>query len=260
MNYELHYNRLIEKAKNRNLDNCYVESHHIIPKCFGGSNSIDNLANLTAREHYIAHLLLYKIQTNKKKKYQMLKVCIMMAGKNIYNSRVYEGARKQFSLEQSERIKLNTKLLEWPAEKRAKLSNTKKELYIDKENHPWTGRNHTDASKLKNEISNSLIINIYDNTDVLKYTSNGNFGNFCKLHNLPFKAFKKSYQLSGSHKLYCKNGNERIYTTKNADWIQYKGWYAISNKFGHKKEKSLTEERMNKLQEDIKIKKILLIS
>ena len=36
----------------------YHERHHIIPKCMNGSNSKDNLIDLYAREHFIAHKLL----------------------------------------------------------------------------------------------------------------------------------------------------------------------------------------------------------
>lgn len=41
----------------------YSEKHHIIPKCLGGSNDISNIVSLTAREHFICHLLLVKITT-----------------------------------------------------------------------------------------------------------------------------------------------------------------------------------------------------
>ena len=47
----------------------YKEKQHIIPKCLGGTNSKDNLVDLYAKEHYIAHKLLalenpdnYKLQ------------------------------------------------------------------------------------------------------------------------------------------------------------------------------------------------------
>lgn len=39
---------------------CYVEQHHITPKCLGGTNESDNLVFLTAREHFIAHHLLHR--------------------------------------------------------------------------------------------------------------------------------------------------------------------------------------------------------
>ena len=39
----------------------YVECHHIIPRCVGGSDEKENLVMLTYREHIIAHRLLAKI-------------------------------------------------------------------------------------------------------------------------------------------------------------------------------------------------------
>ena len=41
----------------------YVEKHHIIPKSMGGNNSNENIAILTAREHFVCHLLLTKMTT-----------------------------------------------------------------------------------------------------------------------------------------------------------------------------------------------------
>ena len=66
--YRNTYDSLIEKrrkfplTKNKKDPNyVYCETHHIVPKCLGGSNDKENLVNLTAREHFIAHKLLYKI-------------------------------------------------------------------------------------------------------------------------------------------------------------------------------------------------------
>lgn len=60
MNYIVHYNNLIEKARTRVLTE-YSEKHHVIPVCLGGSNDSDNIVSLTPEEHYIAHQLLTKI-------------------------------------------------------------------------------------------------------------------------------------------------------------------------------------------------------
>ena len=60
MNYALHYDLLIDRARDRILD-VYTERHHIIPVCIGGTNIRKNLVRLTPEEHYIAHLLLIKI-------------------------------------------------------------------------------------------------------------------------------------------------------------------------------------------------------
>lgn len=38
--------------------NEYHERHHIVPKCMGGTNEEENLIDLFAREHFIAHKLL----------------------------------------------------------------------------------------------------------------------------------------------------------------------------------------------------------
>jgi hypothetical protein len=61
MNYLSIYNKLVEYRKNNPLNlNEYGEIHHIIPKCMGGSDHKDNLVRLSAKEHYVAHHLLYK--------------------------------------------------------------------------------------------------------------------------------------------------------------------------------------------------------
>lgn len=39
----------------------YCELHHIVPKALGGSNDIANLVYLTAKQHFICHLLLPKM-------------------------------------------------------------------------------------------------------------------------------------------------------------------------------------------------------
>ncbi len=59
------YENLIDKAMLRNWDKTsgiYLESHHIIPRSFGGTNNKNNLVCLTAREHYIAHAFLWKMK------------------------------------------------------------------------------------------------------------------------------------------------------------------------------------------------------
>lgn len=56
------YNEFIEDILNsRGRFNCgdeYHERHHVVPKCMGGTNEENNLIDLYAREHFIAHKLL----------------------------------------------------------------------------------------------------------------------------------------------------------------------------------------------------------
>lgn len=60
MDYLKIYNQLIKPSSNRKLS-CYIEKHHIIPRCMGGGDEIENIVELTAREHFIAHRLLCEI-------------------------------------------------------------------------------------------------------------------------------------------------------------------------------------------------------
>lgn len=66
MNYQRHYNLLIEKARNR-VSDVYAETHHIIPRCIGGGDTADNLVKLTPEEHFVAHQILIRIYPNQPK-------------------------------------------------------------------------------------------------------------------------------------------------------------------------------------------------
>lgn len=93
MDYEKHYNLLMERAKQRRSISGYSENHHIIPKCLGGDNSKENIVALTPEEHYIAHLLLAKLHGGK-----LWFAANMMASRN--NKR-YAWLRKRFAEENS---------------------------------------------------------------------------------------------------------------------------------------------------------------
>lgn len=101
MNYKNHYSRLIERAKFREICG-YTERHHIKPKCIGGTDDPSNLISLTAREHFIAHLLLMKMYPDKQ---GLVKAVIMMCcghQERKVNNRIYEWVRVKFSKAQSD--------------------------------------------------------------------------------------------------------------------------------------------------------------
>ncbi len=64
MNYDKHYDALMERAKRRYLSG-YKEKHHVLPRCIGGEDSKSNVVTLTPEEHYLAHLLLVKMERYK---------------------------------------------------------------------------------------------------------------------------------------------------------------------------------------------------
>lgn len=61
MDYKKIYNSLMSKRQQIPYKEGYHEKHHIIPRSIGGTNESDNIVCLTAREHFIAHLLLSKM-------------------------------------------------------------------------------------------------------------------------------------------------------------------------------------------------------
>jgi hypothetical protein len=103
MDYQKIYNLLINRAKFRNWtrknSGRYVERHHIVPRSLGGTNSKDNLVFLTAREHFIAHWLLFKFK-NGEDKSKMARAWFRMCQSNDFQirySKNYEKARIAFS-------------------------------------------------------------------------------------------------------------------------------------------------------------------
>ena len=99
--YTTTYYAIVNNAKSqkRSKKISYYEKHHIIPRCdpFNGDNSKDNTVLLTAKEHYICHLLLTKMCVGVAK-YKM--VCAL---NNM--SRKSDGQQRYLTSIQYEKIK-----------------------------------------------------------------------------------------------------------------------------------------------------------
>lgn len=102
MDYKRIYDQLIQKRRDNPITRKeqYVECHHVVPRSEGGSDNENNLVNLTAREHYVAHLLLAKIYDDHK---MWAAVWGMATGWRYYkkthptvSSRTYEVVRENF--------------------------------------------------------------------------------------------------------------------------------------------------------------------
>ena len=92
------YFSIIHSAKSKNRkkkDGTYYESHHIIPKCIGGEEEV----LLTAREHFVCHLLLCKFTQNelKLKMFFALRAFKMQSEnqERYFNSKLYEELRRK---------------------------------------------------------------------------------------------------------------------------------------------------------------------
>lgn len=100
MNYLIHYDRLILRARARVLHG-YSERHHIVPRCIGGSNKQTNIVILTAREHYVAHQLLAKMYPNS----MPLNSTVMLMAPRCGGNRAFEWIRARHSEFQRERMR-----------------------------------------------------------------------------------------------------------------------------------------------------------
>lgn len=156
--YTKWYNNIISTAKSRISPIGYTEIHHIIPKSIGGDNTQQNLVILTAREHFVCHLLLTKMTYGKYKRNMHFALWALSnkmkhtenldAHNFIINSRFYKQARENFSLENSKTHK--GKVL--PQEPRDKLSKAHKGKKLTDEHKAKinpSGRKHTEESKHK---------------------------------------------------------------------------------------------------------------
>ena len=136
--YSLWYEELITNSKNRtSIIEGYVERHHIIPTCMFKDNSEQNLVILTAREHYIAHALLWKMTMSAKWHNKMtMALHVMVNG---------SGNQKQ-----DRSYKINSRIYESNRIAYCKyLSDTSK----GKDNH-FYGKKHTEETKEKIRAAN----------------------------------------------------------------------------------------------------------
>jgi hypothetical protein len=107
---DVDYKRLYELICNRGKEVRkleYSENHHITPQCMNGSDDPENMTRLTAKEHYLAHWLLYKIYPSN---WKISNAFFWMATENKKNSRritstQYERAKIAMSKNCSVRMK-----------------------------------------------------------------------------------------------------------------------------------------------------------
>jgi hypothetical protein len=98
MNYQQIYNNLIDRAARR-ISEGYVEKHHIVPRCLGGTDAKENIVNLYPEEHYLAHLLLCKLNKgNSKLLYAAMNMTSgSMINNGKRNNKAYGWLRRQYA-------------------------------------------------------------------------------------------------------------------------------------------------------------------
>jgi hypothetical protein len=156
------YLSIVERSKSRastrkeaNKILGYVESHHIVPNCIVAN---DDVVHLTAREHFICHLLLTKMFSDKKYIQKMNYALSSFLRKNsnqqrLYFARQYEIARiavsnanklRKMSDSAKRKISAARTGTKASAETKKKLSEARKG-----ENNSFFGKTHKEETKRK---------------------------------------------------------------------------------------------------------------
>jgi hypothetical protein len=158
MDYQKIYDRIINRAildNRKKCDGIYYESHHIIPRCMGGTNKSSNLVLLTAKEHYMAHRLLCEIYPdNNKLRYALW---MMINGSTKYkryitSNGIYSKLKEEYSKSITGRIysvDSRKKMSESAKNRRPMSDETKKKLSDIGKNKPAI----SDETKKKMSIS-----------------------------------------------------------------------------------------------------------
>ena len=102
--YTKWYTTIITNAVHREPLLEYIERHHILPKSLGGSNHKNNIVELTAKEHFVCHLLLTKMVIGVQRRSMVFAARNMLYG-NTFQQRVritgkiYEIIKRDAALE-----------------------------------------------------------------------------------------------------------------------------------------------------------------
>lgn len=142
--------RLLQK-KNGN----YFEGHHIIPKSKGGRGNSsrpknnENIVLLTAREHFLAHLILWRIYRDRSSALAFHRMLSKNNKQNrITSSKGYEEAREAFRIINLGNKHGKGKTRAVSEEQKLKQSQTMKGRYIGNKN-PFFNKTHSDETKEK---------------------------------------------------------------------------------------------------------------
>lgn len=148
MNYRAHYDRLIFRARGRALTG-YKERHHVLPRCMDGGDEPENLVDLTAEEHYVAHQLLTKIYPN----VNGLATAAVRMAKQCTGNKAYGWLRVRHSKMMSNRMlgmKMPPRTPEWRAQQSIAMQGRKATPEArEKMSSSQTGRITSTATRAK---------------------------------------------------------------------------------------------------------------
>lgn len=147
--YTRWYYDIIQRAKSRKLPtDVYIEKHHIVPRSLGGDNQQENIVQLTAKEHFICHMLLVKMTTGKSKRSMAYAAWQMtnIDSRQRYSptSRIYSLLKKNLS-ETYKGVPKTKK--HWLGKFHSVQTKTLQSTIKKSSNNPMWGKKHKEKSK-----------------------------------------------------------------------------------------------------------------
>lgn len=254
-----------KKLKQTESGYIYFEGHHILPDSMFKEYAdfkINpwNKVLLTAKEHFICHLLIWKHYKSLKYTYgerKMSRGILALNNMGEYNSVMYEHyklnmtvsdeTRKRLSIantgksngplseDHKQKISKSSKGRITSPQHKENISKTKKGMVFSKKHKsnlstaamkrtPMSEETKLKISKSQkgSKSSCSKVINIYNKDGELMFVCDGGFKDFCSINNLPKDALIKSYRNNTT--LYeTTRSKTRATNNGNAKFI---GWYA----------------------------------
>jgi hypothetical protein len=194
---------LVKKSK-ANPNGVYLECHHILPKAkdaFPEYSSFkeypSNMIYLTARQHYIAHWILWKI-CGRSQIAAFFRMCNKGSGnqERIYlvNSKTYEKIREEFSKKVSKQMSENN-----PSTKESTKEKRRKQTHLQS---PEVKRKAIETNKNKRMGKVNVMIN---ETGIYALVPKEEYNNNKRLYTHP----SKGKETSDRQKLAVSNSNKR---------------------------------------------------
>ena len=231
MDYENIYNRIIEKAKNENRKmkcGAYYEKHHIKPRSLFKEliNDNNNIVLLTAKEHFICHMLLEKIYDCSQMRFAIWRMC---------NDSTYKVSSRYYSYIK-EKIAKESSVLN----KGRKLSEeTKRKISLSN-----IGKRHSEETKKKMSASYDPSKHIVTDEQRKKYS---------ELASKRFKGKKQTEEFKNHLSVMRSGSGNTMYGKCNRDYMTDKEYdeykkHLSESLMGH----AVSEETRRKIGEKTK--------
>lgn len=235
--YSRWYYNIINRAKSRDFSkDVYTEKHHIIPRSLGGNNEEENLVVLTAREHFICHLMLPRMLTGVTKRNMTFAIWSMLnrdhskqRSRHKVNSHTYQRLKIQVAIAASQLHKGKSV----SKETRAKMSKSRK-------NHSGPNKGKAMSEEQKQKMSatikkNGRVISPDTVAKILK----------SRKHYRHSEETKQKISASNKGKTVILNERTK---QKISNALKGRTPHWLKGKPGHSKGKPRTDETKNKLR------------